>query len=243
LQEIHEPTTPLQLVEFMRRWVPGRGRGRVEWSALVGAGGGDLRSAIVTRLDLEACPALRVVPFPDRPDQTIRVAAAVVGTRRRALVLSAHLRCCGWAGSFEDRTRQVEADAIRRAVKRARTAVSFDGVIIAGDLNLVGSRRPLDLLAEGLDGDGSPLAAATALQIDGRSNATWSDPDQPFVPGRLDFLLYPDATMEAINALVADTRDLEPRWLKRHGLRLDDTASASDHLPVVADLRWIDRKR
>ncbi len=42
---------------------------------------------------------------------------------------------------------------------------------------------------------------------------------------------------------VMDTRDLEPRWLQRHELRADDTASASDHLPLVADLRWIERKR
>jgi hypothetical protein len=84
---------------------------------------------------------------------------------------------------------------------------------------------------------------AEALQIDGRSNATWGDPDLPFVPGRLDFLLYADTSLESINAFLMDTRDLEPRWLERHGLRGDDTASASDHLPLVADLRWIDGTR
>jgi endonuclease/exonuclease/phosphatase family metal-dependent hydrolase len=235
LQEIREDATPLQLVEFARRWVPGGRAARSGWNALIGAGGGDLRCAVVTRLDLDTSRALHVVPFPDLPQRTIRVAAAEVGQRRRLLVLSGHLRCCGWAGSFEDRTRQVEADALRRAVLDAQRETEADGVIIAGDLNLVGSRRPLDLLAEGLDGDGSDLTVAEALQIDGRSNATWGDPDLPFVPGRLDFL--------PINAFLMDTRDLEPRWLERHGLRGDDTASASDHLPLVADLRWIDGTR
>ncbi|MHC4100486.1 MAG: endonuclease/exonuclease/phosphatase family protein [Planctomycetota bacterium] len=243
LQEILEDATPLQLVEFARTWIPGGGRRGRAWNALLGAGGGDLRSAVVTRLDLDTSRALHVVPFPDLPDRTIRVAAAVVGEQHRLLVLSVHLRCCGWAGGFEDRTRQVEADALRRAVRETLPAASFDGVIIAGDLNLVGSRRPLDLLAEGLDADGSALTVAEALQIDGGSNATWGDPDLPFAPGRLDFLLYADTSLESINAFVMDARDLEPRWLERHGLGSDDSASASDHLPVVVDLRWIDRKK
>jgi endonuclease/exonuclease/phosphatase family metal-dependent hydrolase len=246
LQEIQEDATPAQLVEFARRWVPGRGGGgaaRSGWNVLLGAGGGDLRCAVVTRLELDTVGALHVVPFPDLPQRTIRVAAAVVGEKRRLLVGSVHLRCCGWAGSFEDRTRQVEADALRRAVLNALPATRADGVLIAGDLNLVGSRRALDLLAEGLDGDRSDLTVAGALQIDGRSNATWGDPDLPFVPGRLDFLLYADTGLEPIDAFVLDTRDLEPRWLQRHGLRADDTASASDHLPLVADLRWIGPKR
>ncbi|MHC5007071.1 MAG: endonuclease/exonuclease/phosphatase family protein [Planctomycetota bacterium] len=238
LQELREDATPLQLVEFARRWVPGIGPRRSGLNALLGAGGGDLRCAVVTRLDLDASRALHDVPFPDLPQWTIRVAAAEVGAQRRLLVLSVHLRCCGWAGSFEDRTRQVEADALRRAVLNAQRASEAQGVIIAGDLNLVGSRRPLDLLAEGLDGDGSDLTVAGALQIDGRSNATWGDPDLPFVPGRLDYLLYADTSLEQINAFVLDTQDLEPQWLQRHELGADDTASASDHLPLVVDLRW-----
>ncbi|MHC4127341.1 MAG: endonuclease/exonuclease/phosphatase family protein [Planctomycetota bacterium] len=243
LQEVNEDTTAPQLVEFLQRWVPGQGRARGEWSVLIGAGGGDLRTVVAARHALESVAPLRVVPMPDRPDRTLRIAAAVVGTRRRLLVLSVHLRCCGWAGGFEDRTRQVEAGAIRRAVQRARTEVSFDGVVIAGDLNLVGSRRPLELLAEDLDSDGSALAVAAPLQIDGLSNVTWSDPGQPFTPGRLDFLLYADRDVEAANAFVMDVHDMAPPWRDRHRLRPDDTASASDHFPLVVDLRWIDRER
>jgi endonuclease/exonuclease/phosphatase family metal-dependent hydrolase len=242
-QEIQDGTTAQRLVSFLRRSVPESGRGRGRWSALVGAGGGDLHCAVAARTDLEAFAPLDVVPMPDRPDETVRVAAAVVGRRRRLLVVSVHLRCCGWVGSFEDRTRQVEADAIRRAVRAALPAAAVDGLVIAGDLNLVGSRRPLDLLGEGLGADGSALTVASMLQIDGRSNATWSDPDQPFVPGRLDFFLYADTSVRAAGAFVLDTRDLEPRWLQHHGLRPDDTASATDHLPLVVDLRWIDRER
>ena len=65
-----------------------------------------------------------------------------------------------------------------------------------------------------------------------------SDAGQPFVPGRLDFLLYSDASLSLARSFVLDTRDLSPRWLKNHRLRPADTADASDHLPIVADLDW-----
>jgi endonuclease/exonuclease/phosphatase family metal-dependent hydrolase len=240
LQELTEQTTPRQLVEFLERRLPAEDRG--PWRALVGAGGGDLRTAVAARLPLEPVPTLHIVPYPDEPDRTVRLSAAAVGNGRRLLVVSVHLRCCGYAGSFEDRTRHMEAGATRRAVRRALDAGEFDGVIVAGDLNLVGSRWPLDLVAEGLGGGGSALALAEARRIDGLSNATWSDPDQPFVPGRLDYLLYGDTALESINDFAMDTRDLLPRWLDAHGLQPDDTVSASDHLPIVADLRWVDEQ-
>jgi endonuclease/exonuclease/phosphatase family metal-dependent hydrolase len=240
-QEITQDTTPIRIVEFLRRRVPRRPRGA--WNVLVGSGGGDLRTAVAARDDLDPARALSILPYPDQPDRALRIAAATVGDQRRLLVLSVHLRCCGWAGSFEDRTRQVEADLIQRAVAAALPSIEPDGVLIAGDLNLVGSRRPLDLLAANLDGDGSPLTIAEPVQIDGRSNATWSDPDVPFVPGRLDFLLYADSALQPVNSFVLDTRDLAPAWLDHHRLRAEDTDAASDHLPLVVDLRWIDRAR
>ena len=68
---------PVTFAEFSRTWLPGSGRNGRAWNALLGAGGGDLRSAVVTRLDLDTVRALHVVPFPDLPEQTIRVAAAI----------------------------------------------------------------------------------------------------------------------------------------------------------------------
>jgi endonuclease/exonuclease/phosphatase family metal-dependent hydrolase len=234
-QELMRDTTPEKLAAYLDRWLPGRGGRR--WKVIVGAGGGDLRCAVAARGELAVAPGLEVIAYPDRPDRMILLATAVVGAPQRVLVASVHLRCCGSTGSFEDRTRQVEADAIRRAVRSAMADHDYDGVVIGGDLNLVGSRRPLELLAEGVDADGSNLAVAEAFQLDGRTNATWSDLEQPFMPGRLDFLLYSDATLDASRSFVLETRDLEPRWLKRHLLLIDDTASAADHLPIVLDLR------
>ncbi len=233
-QELTDRTTAAELGEFLARALPGR-----RFSIVLGEGGGDLRTAVAGPEGLAPVEALRVVPYPDRPRDSIRFAAAALRHRgRRLLVCSIHLKCCGSAGTFEDRSRQVEADAIRRAIGGALARDPFDGVVIGGDLNLVGSRRPLDLLTEALTPGGGALAAAEPIQPDGRTNATWSDPGQPFTPGRLDFVLFSASSLAPNGAFVLDTSDLLPRWLTRYGLQASDSQAASDHMPVVVDLRW-----
>ena len=190
---------------------------------------------VASRLKLDPYAALSLLRMPDRPDRTIRViGAALTLSGHRLLVVSTHLRCCGYAGSFEDRTRVVEADAIRRAIASAVASGRFDGVIVGGDLNVVGSRWPLDILAENLQ-------VVEPLQFGGRSNTTWSDVRQPFLPGRLDFLLLSDPSPAVRRSFVFDSRLVHPRWLRHHGLRAGDTVEASDHRPVVVDLSWVAR--
>ena len=113
-----------------------------------------------------------------------------------------------------------------------------DGIVIAGDFNLVGSPDPLTLMAAELDFDGTGLKIASSLQLDGRSNVTWSDAAQPFGPGRLDYLLYSGSTLKLLGSFVLDSRDVEPRWRDTHGLDVNDTDLAADHLPIVADLMF-----
>ncbi len=230
LQELTEADNPDELAAFLRQVIPTARRQR--WTVILGSGGGRLRCAIASRLRIKRYAPLDPLPLPDRPDRSVRVLGAeVTQSGRRLLVVCAHLRCCGRAGSFEDRTRLVEADAIRRAVSRAVSSRRFDGVVVGGDLNLVGSRWPLDVLSESLE-------VIEALQIDGRSNATWADIRQPFVPGRLDFMLLSSPSPASRRAFVMDTRDLDQRWLRQHGLGAGDTVNASDHMPVVVDLGW-----
>jgi endonuclease/exonuclease/phosphatase family metal-dependent hydrolase len=97
---------------------------------------------------------------------------------------------------------------------------------------------PLDVVSRHLDPRGDHLEVVDALQLDGRSNATWSDPGKPFAPGRLDYMLYSDSTLEVARAFVFDSADLGAEWLDRHGVQAGDSAAASDHLPIVADFRW-----
>ena len=232
LQELTEDDDPQRLAALLTAWITVGGD---RWTVLRGSGGGRLRCAVASRLKLSRYAALDPLPMPDRADRSVRVMGAELTLfGHRLLMVSAHLRCCGGAGSFEDRTRIVEADAIRRAIAEAVASGRFDGVIVGGDLNLVGSRWPLDVLAENLQ-------VVEPLQIGGRSNTTWWDNHQPFLPGRLDFVLVTKASLSVRRSFVLDTRLLKKRWLLRHGLRTADTVGASDHLPVVVDLRRVAR--
>jgi endonuclease/exonuclease/phosphatase family metal-dependent hydrolase len=241
MQEMSNNTRPNVLARLMNTHLPledGR-----EWTALMGQGGGDLHCAVLTHLPTDAVKELRIVPYPDRPEQSLRVAGVnVTWQNKRVLVCSVHLKCCGRLGGREDAKRELEAATIHDLLKAVTKEYDVDGIVVAGDLNLVGGRHPLDRLAGKADVDGSPLAIAQPLQLDGTTNATWEDPSQPFVPGRLDYLLYSDASMSVMRQFVLDSRDLAPGWLQTLGIERTDTQDASDHLPLVVDLAWNEAK-
>lgn len=239
LQELDQRTTSAQLTQFFNEHFGGDGSR--PWNALVGAGGGNLHSGIATQLPMEIVEPLVSLPYRDRPEYTTRHASAVIHAGgRNVLATAIHLRCCGSMDSREEDIRLMEVDVVGEAIRRvvANRSFKIDAVLIAGDFNLVGSRAPLDNLARSLDIDGSALAIAQPLQLDRRSNATWADPDQPFVPGRLDYVLYSDATVHTARAFVFDARDLPDAAARRLGIDPDMTARASDHLPVIVDFSW-----
>ncbi len=235
LQELTNKITPEQLQTVFQQ-LDG---GAANWSIVIGSGGGDLRSAIISRLPVERIESLELVTYPDRPDRSLRVASAVIRSgERRMLAMSIHLKCCGRHESAEDFTRLAEVELIRGTLRDAMRGHAFDGVVIAGDFNLVGSREPLESLMVGLDIDASNLEIVDAYQIDGRSNATWFDRSQPFMPGRLDWALYSDSALGVDRCFVYESSNFAPIWHATHGTQSDDSAAASDHLPVVFDLSW-----
>jgi endonuclease/exonuclease/phosphatase family metal-dependent hydrolase len=240
IQELPEDSTSEQVAALLNQTGAGgqADAPRDAWSVVLGAGGGEKRAAIAARMPLTSNRHIEPVSHPNRDDWLLPTAGAiVVHNGRRLIVMSIHLKCCGRIGDESDLRRIVEAKAIRAAVRQAMKADHVDGVIIAGDLNLVGSRTPLDSLTGRIDDDGIVLSVAEPIQLDRRSNATWTDPREPFVPGRLDFVLHDEAALQAVGAFVFEARDLAPRWRARHGLRAEDT-TISDHLPIVADLSW-----
>lgn len=210
------------------------------WSALVGEGGGDLRTAVVSRGPLSPVEGMGKISRQNSSgrQQSVRSATAALEWKGKRLAFTViHTKCCGRMGSSEDLTRISEATAVSQAWKKSLASEKFDGAVMAGDFNLVGSVEPLTLLLTGLDVDGSDLVAASAYQLDGTTNATWADPDQPFVPGRLDYLLYSDSSLLAANAWVYDSMDLPESIAQPLKISPRDTASASDHLPIVVDLK------
>jgi endonuclease/exonuclease/phosphatase family metal-dependent hydrolase len=204
------------------------------WRAVIG--GGSLAVAVVSPKVVpvaELGEVKRALPNGSRP---VRVVGGVVPLgARRVLVASVHLKCCGSIGSREDETREQEAFAIREAIRRAMEEAAkrrepIDGIVIGGDFNLVGSPHIVDLAAEGLDLDRSPLTAAPLYGLDGVANLTWRDGGSEFMPGQLDFLLFSDSRLDLSDGMVVDPSAILPR-----GSSLD---GPSDHLPIVIDLRW-----
>lgn len=163
-------------------------------------------------------------------------------------IVSAHPPCCG-----NEDGRQEELDGIAAWMREIQTQDDVriapeTFIVIAGDMNLVGSYRQVETLVSGTivdqerfgpshraDWDGTALTDAAPRHLSGREAYTWRDDRSAFAPGRLDYIVFSDSVARLTNAFVLWTEDLDPATLASYGLRAEDTRKASDHLPVVAD--------
>lgn len=234
--------------------------GDLPWRAVYGTSGGTQRGVIAARgtAPVVAAPFAGTVPYPDSvlallpadaPDRARQamerrrtagvpvLGATVQIAGKRLLAVTVDLECCGGIGAPADRLRRMEALAIRQATEAALRAGGVDGVLIAGDLNLVGSEEPRMVLAREMDVDGRWLWVAPPMRLDGVSQTTWESTADRFTPGRLDYVLYSQATLGWVGGFVYRSADLSARWQARHGVT-DETSRATDHLPVVSDFRW-----
>ncbi|HEX8394688.1 MAG TPA: endonuclease/exonuclease/phosphatase family protein, partial [Longimicrobium sp.] len=230
------------------------------WQGVLGPSGGTQRGAVAARAPVAfAAPFAGHVAYPDSaanlvpPDApaSAREAAArraqegvpTVGAiaqlgGRRLLAVTVDLECCGGPGGPADRLRRIEAGVLRDRIRETLRAGGVDGIIVAGDYNLVGSPEPVELLAAASDTDGSRLAIAQTRRLDGLSMATWEQAGDRFTPGRLDYVLVGDAALTILRSFPFNSGDLSRRWRVHHGLDAETSHRATDHLPVVTDLRW-----
>lgn len=224
-----EAGTANDVLAWMTQWVSSD----TEWHVVKAEG--DLNTgggvAVISKFTLE--PQLASPPLGGPGGSPVRfVSAKATSPFGDILVGSAHLKCCGFMDSPEDQKRLAEADTINRAFL-------FEGApayrIITGDMNLVGSRPPLERLSQGLDMDGSALSPAPARVLGDHTMTTWSKSGDAFGPGRLDYALFSDASLNATQAFVVNTRRLSDAALARLGLERTDS-DASDHMPVVVDI-------
>jgi endonuclease/exonuclease/phosphatase family metal-dependent hydrolase len=155
---------------------------------------------------------------------------------RPVLFVPVDLQSAGYDGSFQDELRILQARTLRDFVEEAVTASgSKSALVIGGDLNLVGSRAPLDLLAGGLD-HGSDLIPVDTYRLTDRSMATWRNDATPFSPGRLDFVLISGSTLSVDRAFPFDAEEISEDLLTMLGVRPEVSRRTSDHLPLVVDL-------
>ena len=225
--------------EEIAAWLDARLPGEPAWRARTSDGWG---VAVAARGELaELLP--QHVARPDaapadarRSDVALRIAGGVATTPLGPVcAASLHLKCCGSAASAQDAARRAEAARANEVLRAAWEAHAPCVRVVGGDLNLVGSRDPLDILAAGLDPDGGALAVADAPVLGDAAVYTWSQPWSRFSPGRLDWLLH-GRDVHARRAFVLDARRLDAATLAAAGIERPDTA-ASDHLPLVLDLR------
>ncbi|MEL7472391.1 MAG: endonuclease/exonuclease/phosphatase family protein [Planctomycetota bacterium] len=203
------------------------------WQALTGESWG---VAVVTPHTLSPLGD-NVLYLSEGDERAVNLVAAVVNTPSgRVAASSVHLKCCGGPDGPEEARRLAEADAINATLAEQFEATPTDMRIVAGDLNLVGAVGPLDRLRTGLDADGSDLAVARTSRLGDAAMYTWRDEDSAFTPGRLDYALVGDSEAELVQAFVLDVDQLTPNAVQAAGLRPGDTA-ASDHLPLVIDIR------
>ncbi len=174
-------------------------------------------------------------------------------------VVNDHWPCC-----TNESGRQSEADRMVAELQDLRTPGGRFEVsentpfLVLGDLNIVGSGRPLETILHGdildeerfgpdspPDWDGTSLADARPLHnAVGPDDYTWREDLSPFDPGILDFILYTDSLLETANEFVLNPSIMSPAELTATGLEPGDVAinpdtGFFDHLPVVADFRFV----
>ena len=259
LQELEDEQDPREIADMLNATL---GSEPAPWNAVASPIGSGLRSMAAARGGVHL-PAAGTIARLDDPTRFLRAAVLGVPTEHGMLIVaSVHLRCCGGPGDEADLQRMAEAlslghaidgivnemEARQRQLQRsleqpmpAASGIGVAGMIIGGDLNLVGSAAPLTILAEnraafGGRGVSTTLVAADPLHLDGSSNATWSDKEKSFTPGRLDYLLYSPSTLAMRNAFILDTARVDPGALQLRALSSGDTAGVSDHAPLVLDI-------
>ena len=256
--EVGPATTERQLSAV----VAGRRReGSNAWHIAVGRSGGRQRGVIVSRQPVESLPELSgAVPYPprdrerihkrmleadaDRPgysmDGGIPVNGAIVrAAGRRLLVVILDLQCCGDdPASWEEDRRRVETGEIRTRIEQVLKRTTVDGVIVAGDFNLVSTPLPMVIMSGPYPLPHGGLIAAELRQLDGIETWTWDGTGSPFPSRAMDFVLYSPNALRLRSGFILDSADLPRGELDRLGLESDSARRLSQHRPLVTEFVW-----
>ena len=174
---------------------------------------------------------------------------------KELLYIVTHPPCCG-----KDDQRQREIDHIMAFVRDAKSpggalTLSPDTpILIVGDMNLVGKAQQLQTFLTGEivnhgtygpsfspDWDGTRLADLDPRHTNWPLAFTWYSPHSSYNPGRLDYMIYTDSVLKPLHKFVLFTPEMDPDSLTIAGLQAADATTASDHLPVVGDFKWVKR--
>jgi len=231
------------------------------WHVNFGLSGGRQRDVIASRAAQEAVPEFSsMIPYPDDErryilehmssrqrsfsdfsmDDGIPVNAAIVlANGRRLLTVVIDLQCCGdGPDDWPEYRRQVEAREIRRLIEQVLERTTVDGLLIAGDFNLVNGFAAAAILTEPYRICRENLSAAELSHPDSDANWTWDGRGMPFPNGILDFQFYCPDSLEMRSGFILDTEHLASEELEKYGLGSDTSKRTGRHRPLVAEYGW-----
>lgn len=231
------------------------------WHVNFGTSGGRQRCVIASRARQETLPEFStMVAYPDEgrkrilaivpPEKRSKVdgrmndgipvnGAVIVIGDQRLLVLITDLTCCGdGPESWEELRRRIEASEIRRLVQQILERTMVDGIIFAGDFNLVESTFPMALLTGPYPQPHSGLIPAELYHPDGATTWTWDGRGTPFPSDTLDYQLYGPWGLQMRSGLILDTEELPSEMLERYGLESGTVGRTGDHRPLVVEYSW-----
>jgi len=231
------------------------------WTVNIGLSGGRQRCVVASRAPQESLPEFSsIVPYPDADrhyllqhmsdddldyskyslDGGIPVNGAIVlDGDRRLLVVIADLQCCGNdQSSWQEYRRRAEVQKIRRLIGQVLERTSVDGILVAGDLNLVTGPMPMVILNQPNSSGIGELVTAEIYQPNGVDSWTWDGRGTPFPSGTLDFQLYDSQRLMMHSGFIVDTETLPPETLKRHELDSEMTARTGRHRPLLVEYSW-----
>lgn len=170
------------------------------------------------------------------------------------LVVLMHAPCCNDPGS--DEARQETVDGVAAFLRDLQNGTGpldvppKTPIVVMGDMNFVGDPQQPRTLRTGTiintgefgpsalpDWGESPLLDTKPRQTGAPLHVTTFNPESDFSPSRLDYAYVTNSVLEVVHEFVLSTRALSEAARSEHGLDADDTTIASDHLPVVIDVR------
>jgi hypothetical protein len=257
-----DEVAPAADAQQLRRTLTGlRPGNEAAWHINYGVSGGRQRGVIASRSKQETLPEFSaIVPYPEDQrkhilkrmpahdsarrswtmDGGIPLNGALILTgKQRLLVVVADLQCCGdGPGSWQEYRRRVEMQEIRRLIRQVMARTHVDGLVVAGDFNLISTGIPLVILAGPYDEALPGLIPVEIYHLDGSTSWTWDGRGTPFPSRALDFQLYSPRSLIVRQGLILDSEDFPAEELEQYGLQPGTSGLLSDHRPLVVEYAW-----
>jgi hypothetical protein len=178
-----------------------------------------------------------------------RYAAAHIGLGEKQLfIINVHLKAMGYIDSREDRLRVRQVNDILATIDEIykgkydedNASGTQPSIVMLGDFNLVGSRKPLDMI---IDKKVYGLKDWFIPNLIGESIITWRGGSRAsFSPGKLDYIVYSTKTLIPKNGFLTNSELLNQIELRQLKLEAADS-KISDHLLITVDFQFSESRK